>query len=345
MTAIREIASRVPLFAGLDADELGYVLRAAQQLEFASGALMARQGQNADTALFLQHGRAQMMNMLPGGGETVVGELGPGSVLGEMALLDSGVRFSNVVAREPTACLSMKREVFHMLIAQGNRTVLAINHRITLALCQRLRELNSKILAVSTPEHLPPALANRTHQRVSCRFDFRAFLGLLPAFRQCSVEEIDGLLQVAQVFELPRGALLFEAGAPSTACYMVLRGALEISREHNGALRRIGILGPGRLCGILAMIEGQPHSMSAVAREDVTLMEVPQLAFQRIYSGEARGARHFQQAINRELLQSLSRTNNHLTRLISQARIRNHLQHADELQRTLLQQDCLMGAQ
>ena len=111
--------------------------------------------------------------------------------------------------------------------------------------------------------------------------------------------------------------------------------------------RRIGILGPGRLCGILALIEGAPHSMSATAREQVTLMEIPPTVFESYYNGTARGALKFQQAINQELLQALARTNNHLTRLISQARIRNYGQHVDdlagELGRALCEQDCRAG--
>ena len=83
--------------------------------------------------------------------------------------------------------------------------------------------------------------------------------------------------------------------------------------------------------------------MSATAREQVTLMEIPRVVFKRYYDGEAQGALKFQQAINQELLQSLARTNNHLTRLISQARIRNHAQHADELHRALVEQDCRAG--
>ena len=340
---LHELTLRVPLFAELDEDDLRYVLRAAQPLEFAPGAFMVRQGQSADSALFMGRGRARVFNLLPGGGESVVGELGPGSVLGEMALLDSGVRSASVMASEPTACLSMSRDAFRMLIAQGNRAVLAINHRITLALCQRLRELNGKILARAVPEHLAPAVPNRPHQWRPCAFDYAAFLSLLPALRHFSADEMAVLLLATQAFDLPRGALLFEAGAACDACYVVVRGALEISREQNGAHRRIGILGPGRLCGILALIEGQAHSMSATAREDVTLLAIPRTAFARYYSGEAAGALKFQQAINQELLQSLARTNNHLTRLISQARIRNQVRQADEFQRALAEQECRAG--
>ncbi len=340
MIDIDEITRRVPLFADLDPDDLRFVLRVARRLEFAKGALMVRQGQIADSALVMESGSASVVSVLPGGGEAVMAELGPGSVLGEMALLDSGVRSANVIAREPTACLSMERDAFRMLIAQGNRAVLAINHRITLGLCQRLRELNGKILAHSAPRHLALVLHQQPGKRVPCAFDCRAFLTLLPALRQFNAEELNELTGATAVFDLPRGAPLFNAGEASDACYIVIRGALEISREQNGEHRRIGILGPGRLCGILAMIEGEAHSMSATAREHVTLMEIPKTVFVRYYDGAALGAPKFQQAVNQELLQALARTNNHLTRLISQARIRDHGHQAEELNRALCEQDC-----
>ena len=347
MIDIEEITRRVPLFAGLDADDLRYVLRVARRLEFAPGAMLLRQGQAADSALILEDGRVGIVSALPGGGEAVIAELGPGSVLGEMALLDSGVRSANVIAREPTACFSMERDAFRLLIAQGNRAVLAINHRITLGLCQRLRDLNGKILARSAPEYLAATVIQRNKGRQPCGFEPRPFLSLLPALRPFSAEELNELDEqcgAGAMFDLPRGSVLFTAGEQSDACYLVVRGALEICRAQAGEQRRLGILGPGRLCGILALIEGASHSMSAIAREHATLMEIPKAVFERYYDGSARGALRFQQAVNQELLQALARTNNQLTRLISQAAIRNHSQQVDELNRALFEQDCRTGA-
>ena len=340
---IDQLCASVPLFAGLDADDLRFVLRAAQQIEYATGSRIVQQGQAADCALFIERGYAQVVSALPGGGQTVMAELGPGSVLGEMALLEGGVRSADVIAREPTACLSMERDAFRMLIAQGNRTVQTINHRITQTLCQRLRELNGKILAMSESEPLAPAIAQTAAQRQPCHFNVHAFLRLLPSLRQISAAELDALLRVSQIFDLPRGAALFNAGQAADACYIVLRGALEISRNQAGSHKRIGILGPGRVCGLLALIEAQPHSMSATARESVTLLELPRAAFEQFYFGDTRATLKIQQVINQELLQSLARTNNHLVRLISQARIRNHAQHVRELSRALAAQDIRTG--
>jgi len=93
----------------------------------------------------------------------------------------------------------------------------------------------------------------------------------------------------------------------------------------------------------LAMIEGAPHSMSAAAREGTVLLEVDREAFARLFKGDDRLAARFQEVVNQELLQALARTNNHLTRLVSQARIRGGRQgrqQAEALERALGGQDC-----
>jgi len=291
-----------------------------------------------------------VITALPGGGEAAVAQLGPGSVLGEMALLDSGVRSATVIARVPTSCHLVERDSFRTLLAQCSPAVFKVQRCITLTLCQRLRALNARIVASSAPGNssLPPHTALAVAkaplaQRISCSFDYRAFLPILPVFRRFSAGDIDGLIAQANVFDVPRGQTIFNEGDASLACHVVVRGAIEITAAADGQCRRIGILGPGRLCGILALIDGQPHSMAAVAREHTTLMEIERAAFARIYDDHTRLAAKFHDAINQELLQALARTNNHLTRLISQARIRaRHDAQIDveELRRALCTQDC-----
>ena len=95
--------------------------------------------------------------------------------------------------------------------------------------------------------------------------------------------------------------------------------------------------------GALALIEGLPHSMSATAREATVLLEIGKSAFERLFRGDDRLAARFQEAINQELLQALARTNNHLTRLISQSRIRGggrEKKRVEELGQALGAQDC-----
>ncbi len=336
----------VPLFAGLAPNDLDALLGIFQPVAFGSGEFLVRQGHAADSAYILESGTADVITALPGGGEVIVATLGPGSVLGEMALIESASRFATVVARSAVTSHALDRDSFRMLLAQRNNAAFQIQNRIARTLCARLRELNARILANETPEHVAPPvgrMAASDARRGAPSFDYRAFLGLLPVFRRFSPAEIDEFARLATVIEPSRGEIVFEQGTPSKMWHILVRGAVEISNANGGRHRRIGILGPGRLCGLLALIEEQPHSMSAAAREKSLLLELDRPAFDRLYSGSDRLASRFQDAVNQELLQALARTNNQLMRLISQARIRDARTKAadvEELQRALGTQDC-----
>lgn len=343
----KSLIDGIPLFAGLGHGELADIMRISERVAFEPGACLVRQGHPADSAFILESGAADVITALPGGGEAKVAQLGPGSVLGEMALLESGVRSATVVASLALAGHFIERDSFRMLLAQRNRAAFAIQNRIIRTLCQRLRELNVKIVSYDHPAGAAPAMAEREQSHAPLRggssFDYRAFLPVLPVFRRFSAAEIAEFADMTEVMEAGRGQALFRQGEASDACYIVVRGAIEITGARNGRRHRIGILGPGKLCGILALIEGRPHSMSATAREHATLLKIGKAAFEKLFDGDSRVATRFQEAINLELLQALARTNNHLTRLISQARIRDGLlkkKDVAELQRALGTQDC-----
>ena len=346
-----QLIGGIPLFAGIERAALEDFLRIFQPVSFAAGAPLMRQGHPADGAYIIESGDADVTTALPGGGTAAVAKLGAGSVLGEMALLESGVRSATVIALSPVAAHFIERDGFRMLLAQRNRAAFTIQARIARTLCQRLRELNAKIVADDASGAAPPAMGSSTASPASAAgppretpsFDWRSFLPLLPFFRRCGPAEIEQFTGLARAVELPRGHALFSPGEPSAACYLVVRGAIEIAGSRNGQRHRIGILGPGRLCGTLALIEGQPHSMGAAVRENALLLEIGKRAFDRLFDGDDRLAARFQEAINQELLQALARTNNHLTRLVSQARIRGgrrEKQQAEELQQALGTQDC-----
>lgn len=345
--AAARLVSGIPLFAGLDPGELRGVLRIFRPVEFADAAQMVRQGQPANGAFIIESGTADVVTALPGGGEAAVAKLGPGAMLGEMALLERGVRSATVIARGAVKGYFVERDGFRMLLAQRERAAFTIQNRITRTLCQRLRELNARLVASDTAENTAPPLSGETAEpagarRGQCAFNYRAFLPILPIFRRFSPEELVEFTKNVEVMELDRGHILFHQGDPGDCGYVVVRGALEILRAENSRRHRIGVLGPGRLCGVLALIEEQPHSMSAAARERTVLLEIPKPAFDALFSGLDAAAARFQDAINRELLQTLARTNIHLTRVISQARIRVGRQEkkkVEELQKVLATED------
>jgi CRP-like cAMP-binding protein len=252
-----------------------------------------------------------------------------------------------VIAREPVASYFIERDGFRMLLSQRNRAAFMLQNRITLTLCRRLRELNARIVASEIAGTAAPPVPERdagepSPARGTCSFDWRLFLPMLPVFRRYNAADLDAFANRVEALELARGQPLFRDGDDAGTCYLVVRGAIEITGARNGQRHRIGILGPGRLCGILAAIEEQPHSMSAAVRENAVLLEIGKDLFARLFKGDDRIAARFQEVISRELLQALARTNNHLTRLVSQARIRGgrkEKKQAEDLQRALGEQE------
>jgi CRP-like cAMP-binding protein len=345
--AAEKLISGIPLFAGIEAAELEVLMRIFQPVTFPPSAQVVRQGQAADSAYIIESGTANVVTTLPGGGEAVLATLGPGSTLGEAALLETGKRAATVVAQTAVSGHVVERDAFRMLLAQRNRAAFTIQGRITRTLCQRLRELNAKVVAADAPESAAPPLSGETAEpadlrRGQCSFDYRAFLPLLPIFKRFSRTELADFTGKTEVIELNRGRILFQQGDPGTTAYVVVRGAVEILHAEDSRRHRIGVLGPGRLCGMLALVEDQVYSMSAAARERTVLLEIPKPAFDALFTGTDPAAAKFQDAINRDLLQSLARTNIHLTRLVSQARIRGSRQEkkkAEDLQRVLGAQD------
>ena len=125
-----KLIAGIPLFAGIEHSELEGFLRILQPVTLAPGATLVRQGQPADGAYIIESGTTDAVTALPGGGELTLAALGPGSMLGEMALLDSGMRAATVIARTPVKACFIERDGFRMLLAQRNRAAFTVQPRL-----------------------------------------------------------------------------------------------------------------------------------------------------------------------------------------------------------------------
>ena len=166
-------------------------------------------------------------------------------------------------------------------------------------------------------------------------FDWKAFLPVLPFFEGFDAGEIDEVASTGKALELPRGAWIFAAGLKADACYIVLRGAVEIFTRNGAKDRRVAIAGPGELVGFVALLRGAVHGGNARAREACCLLEIPRAAFLDIYNGTSGTTVRLHHAIHRSLMRSIARTNTQLTRLISHARLTAAASQATELEAAL----------
>jgi CRP-like cAMP-binding protein len=326
----------------LDEEARKLVLAVGRPVSYAKGARLVRHGEAARGAYVLGSGSAEAVVMLPGGEKLTVATLGAGAVFGETSLLERSTCTATVNAREGIEGWFIERDDFRSLVAQRIPAALRVQHAVTLVLSDKLRALNARVLEVPAPgdrvsagtAHDADPLAG-VERLKKASFDYRPFLALLPLFEGFEEDEIGEVLGGAACLELPAGHKVFAAGQPSQACFIVVRGAVEIRARHARRERRMAVLGPGQLLGYMSALEHGVHGSDALVREQALLLEIPQTSFDRLYHATGRASIKLHRVIQRSLLASLGQTNRHLTRLISLARLRGDDKEGDALEQAL----------
>ena len=274
-------------------------------MSFPGGARLVRQGETSRGAFLIRTGEVEAQVALPGGGMLTVAELGEGDMFGEMALIERGVCSASVIARSAVEGWFVARDDFRAFVASRDPAALEVQREITRVLAEKLRALNDKVRDHPAEEDRPARAAP-------------------PA-------EVEQLLSISNVLELPRGSWLFGAGSAANACFLVIRGAVEVIAKFQNLERRVALAAPGELVGYLAVLEGAPHGAAARVRESACLLEFPARQFLAQHERNS----NLQHAIHQSLLRSLARTNTQLTRLISHARLTSSSRAALELEKAL----------
>jgi CRP-like cAMP-binding protein len=310
------------------------LLSIGREVAFRSGERLLRQGETARGAFLIGSGEVEAQVALPGGGTLSVARRGAGAVFGETALTERGVCMASVVAKSDVAGWFVERDDFRATVAGRDSAALEIQKWLTRVLSHKLRAANA-LLREHRAAEARPAVPAQAHARSAPSFDCRPFLPLLGFFEGFDAHEIEELTGGCPVFELPRGASLFEAEAPAESAFLVVRGAVEVILPQGTVERRVTIAGPGELVGYLAALERRPHWASARIRESACLVELAAAGLLAHYEGATGTSISLQRAIHRSLLQALARTNAQLIRLISHARLNAARGEAEDLEKAL----------
>jgi len=110
---------------------------------FASGSTIIRQGEATDTGfiMLILSGEITVENLIARRGNPVtVNVLGPGSLIGEMALVDGAARSATCTASTPVQCAVLTREALETLIAEQPATAAKLMTAVAQRLAERLRD-------------------------------------------------------------------------------------------------------------------------------------------------------------------------------------------------------------
>jgi len=120
-----EFLKRVSWFQDLDQKSLDAIANAAVEQTYQPGQDIIRQGDTGVGAFIIRSGKVDIVQE-KNGKETKLATLGPGDVIGEMALLDEFPRSGTARATEPTTALGIQRWHFLGILQSHPQLALAL---------------------------------------------------------------------------------------------------------------------------------------------------------------------------------------------------------------------------
>ena len=137
--------SQIALFSNLKTDELEQIKGLLRRKAFAAQATLMLVEQSGEAVYFIVSGTLKVHVEQKDGTDVIISILGPGEIVGELDLLDSGGRSANVVTLEETSLLWMDRASFkHCML-----TMPAMVFNLACTLAARLRLANAQIQALA----------------------------------------------------------------------------------------------------------------------------------------------------------------------------------------------------
>ncbi|WP_247878085.1 cyclic nucleotide-binding domain-containing protein [Azospirillum sp. TSO22-1] len=192
---------------------------------FPAGTVLIRQGDTGDCGWILESGEVEVALETPAGLKRLA-ILGPGALVGEMALIDAGVRSATVTALSDVAALELTGAMVRRHIEAGP----PLASYLLSSLITAIRRAHGLWVEERNPKD-GPVRSRRSFDRV---LDRRGYSD---------------------------GHVFFRQDDSATVAYLIQFGQVSIRRDD----AELAVLGPGRIFGELALLRAQPRVATAVA--------------------------------------------------------------------------------
>lgn len=157
-----ELLARVPLLSGLEPSELERIAQVAIPRSFPKGSRIFHEGDQSDACYVIRSGEVRVTREHPDGRAIALATLGPGELVGELAMLDGGVRSASVETLSEVELLAVSAADMKGLLERNAQ----ITAKLVVALTKRLRETNERISRQSF-QTVPSRVAGVLSQLVS----------------------------------------------------------------------------------------------------------------------------------------------------------------------------------
>jgi len=145
-----------PIFEGLTPEQIRELIQHAEHRALDRGDILFEQGEGAEALYVVADGRVEVRSRTAGGESTVLAELGPGSVVGEMSIIGGGERSATAEAVRAVELFRLSRGAFETLRDQNRPVAYEILMRLARVLGERRRETDARVEDVfrDPAEHL-----------------------------------------------------------------------------------------------------------------------------------------------------------------------------------------------
>ena len=141
---LKQILQGVDLFEGLSGEELDKVAAVCIERRFNPGDMIAKEGAAGTELFVIMEGFVEIvLGERPATSARVVVSLGPGQIIGEMALVDQGPRSASVRATsKPTVVQAIQRADLEALCQEETRIGYVIMRNLAADLSFKMRHRN-----------------------------------------------------------------------------------------------------------------------------------------------------------------------------------------------------------
>jgi CRP-like cAMP-binding protein len=305
-----DFLATVPLLEGGEEADLVELARVLRRRSVREGEILWRQGDDAREMVFIVGGGVSASLQLPGDRVVEIGRAGPGEMVGEIGLLDGGGHTMSVqVTTETATVLALGRVDFAALLARQDPSAFRLKRRLASLFTGRYRN-QLRHLAVSLGGEVVAGSAAQDAARAFAELEYcgppdSEYVRRLATFHDFDSLALSGFLTSGSYARCPAGRTLLAEGAPSTACFLTINGAVEKALVRGDRRIRVGLAGPGKAFGYESLIDGNPSPVTAITRERALLLVLPRHPFEQLFNGEDAVSRVFLDVIHRDLVATL----------------------------------------
>lgn len=132
---------QVPLFAGLEDEDIRELMSVAKRRTFRSGEVIFHREDPGQVLYVIKEGKVKISLISPDGQEISLVVFGKGECFGEFAILDGLPRSADAIAMEKVECYTLQRSDFHKAIMKNPKIAI----QVMVVLSKRLRSTDQMV--------------------------------------------------------------------------------------------------------------------------------------------------------------------------------------------------------